>query len=78
MYLVFGMVCIVFLWNSVVRSLNLTQPLTPSLKNQRRGIDSTSKLEINTIIIGVRTVLVVRCSTKTGSRISAAVLGPFC
>ena len=43
---------------SVVLSLNLTQPLTPSLKNQRRGIDSTSKLEIS-IIIGVITFPVV-------------------
>ena len=43
---------------SVVRRLNLTQPLTPSLKNQRRGIDSTSKLEIS-IIIGVITFPVV-------------------
>ena len=41
---------------SVVRSMKLTHPLTPSLKNQRRGIDSTSKLEIDTLVIGVHTV----------------------
>jgi hypothetical protein len=38
---------------SVVLSLNLTQPLTPSLKNQRRGIDPTSKLEIDILVICV-------------------------
>jgi len=38
---------------SVVLSLNLTQPLTPSLKNQRRGIDFTSKLEIDILVICV-------------------------
>ena len=41
---------------SVVRSMKLTHPLTPSLKNQRRGIDSTSKLKIDTLVIGVHTV----------------------
>ena len=45
---------------SVVLSLNLTQPLTPSLKNQRRGIDPTSKLEIDILLIGVHTVPIVR------------------
>ena len=38
---------------SVVRSMKLTHPLTPSLKNQRRGIDSTSKLKIDILEICV-------------------------